>query len=85
MKKFIITLLLLFIFLLTGFAQVSSSYSNHEGKSHRGQNSRGKGDRHRKGIGLFHGHHHHKKDHAKSDDHSHHCRKGHDKDTKGNK
>ena len=82
MKRFIVTLSLLVIFLLTGNAQASSSDSNHKGKNHRGHNSHGKGNQHRKGIRLFHGHHHHKKDHAKSGDYSHHGRKGHNKETK---
>lgn len=82
MKKFIVTLSVLVIFLMTGNAQASSSDSNHNGKNHRGHNSHGKGNQHRKGIRLFHGHHHRGKAHAQSDSHSHHGRKGHDKEMK---
>lgn len=69
MKKFIITLSLLVTFLLTGNAQAPSSFDSH-----------GKGDRHRKGIRLFHGHHH--KDNTQSGGHSHHGRKNHGKKDK---
>ena len=83
MKRSIITLSLLVTFLLTGNAQApSSSDSRHEGKNHHGHNSHGEGDRHRKGIRLFHGHHH--KVNTQSGGHSHHGRKGHgEKKTNG--
>jgi len=83
MKRFIITLSLLVTFFLTGYAQApSSSDSRHEGKNHHGHNSHDKGDRHRKGIRLFHGHD--KKDYTQSGGHSHHVRKGHgEKKTNG--
>ena len=86
MKKLIITLTLLVAFFFAGNSQSPSDSTQIKGKNHRGHNSHGKGDRHHKGIRLFHCHPHHGKDHAQAGTRSHHGRKGQgDKKTNGNK
>ena len=80
MKKFIVTSLLIVTCLFAGKAQATSTDSpQNKDKTHRGHNYRGKGDRHHKGSRLFHRHHHHGKDHARTSDHSHQGRKGKEK------
>ena len=77
MKKFIVTSLLIVTCLFAGKAQATSTDSpQNKDKNHRGHNYQGKGGRHHKGINLFHRHHPHGKDNARSNGHSHHGKKG---------
>ncbi len=77
MKKFIPTLLALFILLIAGNVQASADSIQHKGRNHRDHNSHDKKNGHWKGIHFFHRHggHHGKDDsHKATHSHSHHGR-----------
>ena len=87
MKKSTFAFLLFVILLITGNVQAHSSASSEvEDQDHRGHSSHNKKNGHRRGINLFHRHHHHGRNDSHSNSYSHHGRKSHgDKTRSANK